>query len=184
VSFTITAPAPAPSGGGGSSAAEIETPATTPVPTPTPSVPTPLTPAPTTQPTATPGLPDNPVTQTTVASGLVLVSAEVAAATPPRVLKNEPTSTLRGAPRVAAQTGSAVSLVTTGLEANTTFTVKVKIGGKYVDLGLTETDANGLAQLPVFKANKAGEITVAIVNRATGETSYIKIKVNKKTKKN
>jgi hypothetical protein len=47
------------------------------------------------------------------------------------------------------------------------------------ELGRT---ANGLTQLPVFRAKKSGKITIALVDPATGKTSFLKVKVTKKKK--
>ena len=73
-----------------------------------------------------------------------------------------------------------MSLVATGLAPQTTLTAKIKIGGKYVDMGAVNTDAAGAAQLPVFRAAKPGQYTIALVDPATGKTSYIKVVVKRR----
>lgn len=123
------------------------------------------------------GVPSNPVVPQIVGGGVVLVASSVAENTAPRTMANPPASNLGGAPKVSTRTGSSVSLVATGLAPQTTFSAKIKIDGKYVDLGTANTDAAGAAQLPVFRAAKPGQYTIALVNPATGKTSYIKVVV-------
>ena len=134
-------------------------------------------------PAATPiviaGKPDNPVTPEVVAPGFTIVSAAVADNTQPRLVKREPTSTLKDAPVLRGTTGEPLSLVTQGLNANTNYLVKVKIDNKYVTLGSALTDASGLAQLPVFRTSEKGRVTIALINPATGSTTYLKVKFSK-----
>jgi len=98
-------------------------------------------------------------------------------------MKKEPSPAIGKAPKVSAVVGAPVSLVTSGLAPGTVYTVKVKVNGKYVDLGSTATNADGQAQLPVFEATKKGTMTVAIIDPATGKTTYVKVKVQKPKKK-
>jgi hypothetical protein len=124
----------------------------------------------------------NPQVAITVARGIVVVSADVAAATPVRVMKNDAARTLGAAPVVKAAVLKPVSLVASGLTAGTTYTVKIKVNGAYVDLGPTTARADGSAQLPVFRVAKPGTYTVAIVDPATGATRYIKVQVSRPTR--
>lgn len=125
----------------------------------------------------------NPVIPEVLSPGVVLVSEAVAALTPERVMRNPPASALGDAPRVQAIIGAPLALVTSGLPANSTQSVRLKINGKYVDLGITTTDADGQAVLPVFRISRAGTYTIAMINSLTGKTSYVKVVVPKRQRR-
>jgi hypothetical protein len=61
------------------------------------------------------------------------------------------------------------------------YQVRVKVGKTYVDLGGAVTDADGVAQLPVFQSARAGTVTVAIVDPLSGSTTYLKVKFTQGT---
>ena len=166
-SFTPVAPS-----GGSSGTTPTSAPVATPSTTPVASTETEPVAA-----TIVAGVPNNPPTPVVLASGLVLVSAEVADRAEPRTVKRQPSTTLKAAPVINARAGAPVSLVTAGLTPGVSFTVRIKVDGRYVDLGSALSDAAGVAQLPVFRSSKAGRLTIALVNPATGATTYMKVAV-------
>jgi hypothetical protein len=136
-------------------------------------------------PTPTPELPvssttpDNPLIATSPAAGLILVSRKLATSAIPTTMKKPATSTVGKAPKIARHTGELVSLVSPRLPAGVRLTVKAKLDRKYVELGHTVVGPTGLAQLPVFTVTRAATVTLALVNPATGKTTYIKVVVTK-----
>ena len=162
-------------------------------PAPTPPAP----PAPSVEPTAlpvvTPSAPiapvvveqtmpalGNPIEPTRVAPGVLLVSEAQAQATAPRVMRNAPAETIRDAPVVQSQTGSATALVTPGLTRGVIYQVRIKVQGEYQDLGFTQAAADGDAALPVFRLSRSGSYTIVITNPIDGSVQYIKMRVNKR----
>ena len=168
-------PCVAPDNGGGGGAVEIEqaTPVITPVAAPAVIV----------ESVVLKPVPLNPVKPEVLSPGVVLVSEAVAALTPERVMRNPPASSLGEAPRVQARIGVPLALVTSGLPANSTQSVRLKINGKYVDLGVITTDADGQAALPVFRIGRAGTYTIAMINSVTGKASYVKVVVPKRQRR-
>jgi hypothetical protein len=172
-SFTPSAapaPAPGPQPSQATTTPAQQIPATPAIPVASPST-----------STAVAGVPDNPPVGQVVTPGLRLVSAEVADNAQPRLVKRDLGSTLKTAPIVDAATRAPVSLVTQGLSSNTLYQVRVKVGKTYVDLGGAVTDADGVAQLPVFQSARAGTVTVAIVDPLSGSTTYLKVKFTQGT---
>ena len=157
-------------GGGGSSApAVVETPA--PVAAPVEAVVVETPPAP--QPPAE--APRNPVATFVAAPGISLISAAEAASIQDRVMRNAAAATLGTAPRVVAQAGRPLALVVPGQTPGATVSVRIKVGGKYLDLGQVTVDSKGRTALPVLKLSRPGVYTIAIVDPATGKTSYLKV---------
>jgi hypothetical protein len=124
------------------------------------------------------GVPDNPLVGQVVAPGVTLVSAKVADRTKPRLVKRDLGPTLKEAPVVDAVVRIPVSMVTQGLSAGTYYGVKIKAEKKYVDLGGTLTDADGVARLPVFQSARAGTLTIALIDSLTGKAAYLKVRVS------
>ena len=123
------------------------------------------------------GVPNNPVTPTVVTPGVVLVGERVAAATPTRTMNKAPGSRIGRAPKVPARVGTPVSLAASGLTSGVVYSVQMRTSDGYVSVGATVADADGLAQLPVMTLTRKGTYTFAITDPATGEVSYIKVKV-------
>lgn len=122
------------------------------------------------------GEPNNPPTAAPVAQNVVTVSAAVAQATKPSVMKKEPTDRMKGAPKVKVKRNRPVKLVTDGLTPGATYVVSIKpVGGEYGTLGSVVGGADG-SVLPAFRVDKKGEYVVAVTNVQTGETMYIKVK--------
>lgn len=119
----------------------------------------------------------NPAVATPLTSNVILVSESEANSAPVRSMANPPAASITRAPVVNSPVGRIVSLTTQGLDAGTNYSVKLKINGKYVDLGSARTDATGMVSLPAFKPSAAGTYTIAIVNPSTGKTGYVKVKV-------
>ena len=109
---------------------------------------------------------------------MTLVSAKVADRTKPRLVKRDLGPTLKEAPVVDAVVRIPVSMVTQGLSAGTYYGVKIKAEKKYVDLGGTLTDADGVARLPVFQSARAGTLTIALIDSLTGKAAYLKVRVS------
>jgi hypothetical protein len=168
-------------GGGGTEPTPAPSPTTAPSPAPT-STATPVpTPTPTPPATSCPCLfvPDNPGVGRPLGRGVILLSLVDAQAVPPRVMGNPTTTRLQNAPRVAAKVGAPIALVAKGLRPGITFEVKIKVDSTYLTLGRTIADAAGSATLPVFSARKPALITLAIIDPATGATTYLKIQVTR-----
>ena len=126
------------------------------------------------------GRPDNPPIAQVLAPGLVLVSVTTAGETPTRLIKREPTTTLKAAPVLQSEVGRPISLVAQGLSPATQYLVKVRVSKRYVTLGGAMTDSSGMAQLPVFTSSRAERTTLALVDPITGQTSYLKVSIQRR----
>ncbi len=151
-------------------------PAPTPTPSPSPSVPVP-SPSPTPTPAPVVVAPPNPPAAFSPASGVIVVSEAAAERAEPRTMLREPTRRPSNAPTVAADRGAAVALVTSGLTPGADQVVRIKIDGKFVTLGTTRADADGLARLPVLRLLDRGTYVVSITDRETGRVVFLKIRV-------
>lgn len=161
-------------GGGGTGGGE-----TTPAPT-TPTVTTPVAdPLPPVE--VVPEQPTrNPEEAFRPAATVLVVSMEEAEKAKDRFMKNPAAPMIGTAPTVKTVAGSTVSLIVPKQAADSDFNVMIKVNGKYVSLGAVTSGADGQLALPVFKVNKPGVYTVAMVNKETGKVSYIKVVVGKK----
>ena len=74
------------------------------------------------------------------------------------------------------RTGQIVRLVVR-VPANSTFDIKVKIDGKYYDIGQATSTDSGLMSLPAMGFAKPGVYPVAMIDQATGKTYYVKITI-------
>jgi hypothetical protein len=126
------------------------------------------------------GRPDNPPIAQVLAPGLVLVSATTAGETPTRLIKREPTTTLKAAPVLRSEVGRPISLVAQGLSPTTQYLVKVRVSNRYVTLGGAMTDSSGMARLPVFTSSRPERTTLALVDPITGQTSYLKVSIQRR----
>jgi hypothetical protein len=124
----------------------------------------------------------NPVTAVSVTPTVQLVSESEANAAPVRSMSNPPALLITKAPVVNSTAGKIVSLTTQGLEPGTNYEVKLKVNGKYVNLGEVKTDSSGKVSLPAFKPSAPGTYIVAVVNPVTGKTGYVKVTVPPKRK--
>lgn len=161
------------SGGGGTGPADDDKPATTPAPTAS----NPATEPEDEENNAPPA--KNPEKETVVTPGIVLPPLVEADKVPPRLVLNEPAGKISKAPKFYGETGKNNALVMQMLDSNVLYTVKIKVNGKYVELGKVQTDANGQVALPVFSAAKPGVYTIAVVNPTDGSVSYVKMVVKK-----
>jgi len=57
--------------------------------------------------------------------------------------------------------------------------VQIKIAGRSVTLESVSSDSGGKVALPAVTLTKLGRYPVAIVNPATGRTSYVKLILNR-----
>lgn len=129
-------------------------------------------------PPAQPGVPNNPPAAAPIIPTVTLVDQSTADNTEARVMRRDPATSLKEAPRVRATVGEPVALVVPGLTAGGTYVVSVKQpGGEYGTLG--SVIGGPFATLPVFEASRAGTIIVAMTNVQTGETQYIKVNVRR-----
>ena len=126
-----------------------------------------------------PWLPRNPLTPVHLTTSLTLVSQAEADAAVVRTRVHPAHSNLGGAPRLPATVGKAISLVVPGLVIGHRYAARIKVAGRYLLMGATSPDSRGLAALPVFKTNRPGAYTVALIDEATGVANYIKVVVVK-----
>jgi hypothetical protein len=126
-----------------------------------------------------PWLPRNPLTPVHLTTSLTVVSQAEADAAVVRTMVHPPASNLGGAPRLPASVGKAISLVVPGLVIGHRYAARIKVAGRYLLMGATSPDSRGLAALPVFKTNRPGAYTVALIDEATGVANYIKVVVVK-----
>ena len=118
-----------------------------------------------------------------------LAAASTAAATRPRVMRHDLTSTLKSAPVITASAGRPEKIVVSGLVPIGTYTVKVKTYGQeqrmrdasgYAPLGAVRANRFGQTQLPVFTPTQVGGMVIALVAR-TGDTAYVKVTVDSRS---
>jgi len=131
-------------------------------------------------PAAQPGTPNNPPTRAVIVPGVVLVPQQVAAATPPRVVRQAPQPRIGEAPRIATRVAQPVAFVLPDSPPGTTWTVQVKrVGGDYNLLGSTVVTQNGDAVLPVFRPTQRGIYVLLLRNVQTGAIAYVKAEVGR-----
>lgn len=106
---------------------------------------------------------------------VVLVASKVAAAVPPRTMRQEPSASIGSAPVAAATVNKPVKLLVPGLTPGATYVVQMKSSKGYVVLGSVTANADGQLQLPVFRTTRPTETTIAIVS-STGKSSYVKVR--------
>lgn len=129
--------------------------------------------------TGTPTSFQQPTQPQRVTESVTLVSANVAAATPTRTMRNAASPTLSGAPIVVAAVNKPVKLQVPGLTPGATYTIQVRGKNGYVVLGSVTADADGQAQLPVFRMSSgAGTTTLAMLS-SSGTPSYVKVQASK-----
>lgn len=115
-----------------------------------------------------------------VAPGLVVLSEDDAAGAVTRVMGHDAGESIGTALKVQAHTGEPVRLIAK-VPASHTFTLKMKPNaGEYLVAGRGASTSKGQLSLPVFRATKAGTITLAMMDETTGRTHYVKVNVVKR----
>lgn len=178
------APSPTPSNGGSSSggAAQSSPATTTQTASPAASAPVATTQAPVAVPSTGQQAYRQPALAQPVTSTVTLVPAKVAAATPIRAVRQEPSSSIGTAPIIAARVNQPVKLLVTGFTPGAAYVVQMKGSKGYVVLGTVVANANGQLELPVFRNSRPGETTIAVV-AGSGKASYLKVNATAAAKK-
>lgn len=104
----------------------------------------------------------------------MLVSAATALRTKPTLVDDPSVNKIGGAPKFKVRAGAPVKLLIS-VPKGETYQIKLKIDGKYYDLGVASSGADGVVQVPTFRAGKPGMYIVALVNPKTGDTFYVKV---------
>lgn len=131
---------------------------------------------PSSTPTSSGSLPSfqQPAVAQPVTGTVSLVPAQIAAATPMRTMRQEPSQTINSAPVILAPVNQPVKLLVPGLSPGVRYVVQIKSAKGFVDMGSVSANAQGQLQLPVFQKTKPSETTIAIVS-PTGQTTYVKV---------
>lgn len=134
-------------------------------------------------PTRSPSVFEQPALAQVVTGNVNLVPAKVAAITPIRTMRQEPSPSIGSAPSIVASVNQPVRLLVPGLTPGVKYVVQIKSKSGYVVLGSVQANADGQLQLPVFQTTRPSETTIAIVS-ATGDRSFVKVSSPKVTGRN
>jgi hypothetical protein len=191
-STPVSTPAPAPAPDPDPVPTATQTPTVTLIPTPTPTAS--LVPAvvPVVVPVVTRPVVGAPIV---LANGSLVVLPAAQRANAQVIAASEPASvTMANAPQLSVPAGSPVAPVVSGLPANTSVVVSIRVisgsrpqsvlsllraKSSFVTIGTTRSNAAGRVKVPAFKATRPGVYTIQLSTPA-GKAYYLNVKVTAK----
>jgi hypothetical protein len=141
-----------------------------------------------TAPVATPAVPStaasvvsaparNPQAARQVAPGVILLDAARAARAQNRVLSKGLASRLRAAVQVPVKAGKPTALVVRNMGPGQDYKVRIKVAGRYRDLGVVRADNEGMLALPAILLNKAGTCPISVTSMSGTGARYLAVDV-------
>jgi hypothetical protein len=108
--------------------------------------------------------PPNQETPVVVVPGVIIVGQSAAENTKPRALLKPASSSLKKAQEVDVKRGARLNFVVKFLKPGTWYQVDIKVSGSWENIGLTRSDADGVASLPVVRLTRAGTYPIRMTS--------------------